>query len=748
MRARGGRSRNPSGRSTLLFVLDTPEDYERNRLFIRLGTSPTSRSRPRPAQLPPDCVSMMQASRSTRWLLPTSPHLSLAPNPARRRGHGVGGGDETTARPHGKGLFRPRSARQTGAMWFPAARALGSMALASGIGACAYVTGLDEYSKELCAGSCDGEVFATPAGDAGLGTADAGDGDGAFSPFDEASTTASDGAVHDRGVSVEEDCTSGCPTSVVIGYACRTGGCNTVDGRCMLAGQDCYCTSDGQCASGRCIRSTGQNDVSCGGACTGSGPRDGFNCALTNTAIPPIATTGFGYIPSNFVPNRSIVPATDTTIDCNVTYDTSTHAFKNWCSGQTPPYVDRSVVQSAGPSVDILSFRGLTLAAGATLTLTSSGAGGGAGVILAVYGKATILGAIHADGRDGASDASTPGAAGPGGDFKCGNSAGQDQGRDGHCSGGSGAGASAVGGTGPGGVGGSDVAGGAARPNAALRPLYGGCSGGASGSWACTTSGGGGGGAVQISAAGSLVIAGSVTANGGNGGSSTCQEAGCRLYGGGGGGGGSGGAILLEGETVITAGSTIAVNGGKGGASKGGGSGGLGGSASTLAGQPGEGYAFDTCGPPTQCGGGGGGAYGYLVIRSPNAGVCATTLVPAPVANASGTSCLCTANSHCASGECVDAESRCIGVCTGTGAADSVGCELLTSEPSSWSCPVGSCRTANSPAEPCTAADVPCWCTRDADCSNGKCVAWAGCAAEACTGSGTSDAFHCAQSPP
>jgi hypothetical protein len=329
---------------------------------------------------------------------------------------------------------------------------------------------------------------------------------------------------------------------------------------------------------------------------------------------------GFGYAPANFAPDAYTPPTSATIIDCATSYSATTHAFTDWCAGRTQPVVMSGVTQDGGPKVDVLAFAGLTMTTDGVLTLT-----GGNAVVLAVYGDAVIAGAIHADGAGGASGTSATGASGPGGNYNCAGSTGSSQPLDGHTSGGAGGGGEAAGGNGAGGVGGNTAAGGVARANASLSPLYGGCPGGTSGSWACQTSGGGGGGALQISAAGALSVGGSVTASGGAGGSSTCFAAGCGAggYGGGGGGGGSGGAILLEGHPVVTAGSTLTVNGGRGGDPNikrdGGaldaGQGGAGGTLSSPAGLAGSGYTSDGCGSFTQCGGGGGGGYGYLVVN-------------------------------------------------------------------------------------------------------------------------------------
>jgi len=544
----------------------------------------------------------------------------------------------------------------------------------------------------------------------------------------------------------DASCVKTTPTATT--WACPKGGCNSASGACSASGT-CFCTGDSQCNGGKCVKVSGQNDVSCG-SCTGTGAADGFACQLGNQGIPASCAVGFGYAPSNFTP-ASYAPAPGpTTINCATTYDSTNHAFTGWCAGQTKPTVASGVSQTGGPEMDVLAFAGLTIASGGTLTLT-----GGNAVVLAVYGDATIEGAIHADGALGTSNTSTPGASGPGGNYSCGSGTGTSQPSDGHCSAGAGGGASAAGGTGAGGVGGNTVAGGAARANASLKPLYGGCPGGTSGSWACQTSGGGGGGAVQISVAGTLTVSGVITANGGNGGTSTCFAGGCGTsgYGGGGGGSGSGGAILLEGQSVNTGSATITPNGGTGGAPNTtgggaagpGGQGGAGGDSASPTGGDGTGSTSDGCGSYTECGGGGGGGYGYLTVNAGEQSAsysCVTSLSPTPACSAAHSACLCVADSDCASGKCVSA-AQCTGTCTGTGSPDVAGCQIATSAPTAYGCPQGNCRDVTSPTGTCTAASVACWCTSDALCSGGTCVTWAGCASGACTGSGAGDGFHC-----
>jgi len=566
--------------------------------------------------------------------------------------------------------------------------------LSVGLGGCASITGLSAYSTDCADGCADGSVSKVAGGDASVETA-AGDAP-ATGPGSDAEAEAEDTgvAVDANGTGLDgADTDAGCeaadcmrtPTS----WACAKGGCNGAEGACAAA-DACFCTSDGQCNGGKCVKVSGQNDVSCG-SCTGTGAGDGFDCELGSTGIPTSCAAAFGYTPTNFAAATYMPPSGATTIDCATTYDSTSHAFTGWCAGETKPTVTSGVAQTGGPNMDILAFAGLTIAGGGTLTLT-----GGNAVVLAVYGDATIAGAIHADGATGSSNSTTAGASGPGSNYDCGSSTGTSQPSNGHCSAGAGGGASAAGGTGAGGVGGGTAAAGSARADASLKPLYGGCPGGTSGSWACQTSGGGGGGAVQISVAGTLTVSGTVTANGGNGGTSTCFSGGCGSdgYGGGGGGAGSGGAILLEGQTVNTGGGTITPNGGTGGfpnttgggGAGPGGQGGAGGNSGSPTGGNGTGSTSNGCGSYTDCGGGGGGGYGYLTTNGDQQAAaysCVTTLSPAPVCNSSHAGCLCVADSECPSGKCVSG-AQCTSACTGTGTADVAGCEVVTAAPTAF----------------------------------------------------------------
>ncbi len=553
-----------------------------------------------------------------------------------------------------------------------------ALVLGVALGACAQLSGLNEFA----AGdrSADGSVV------------DPADGD--------AQPTEGDAASREAGA---DGCGATCPGSAA--GTCPVGGCNAPSGACISAGQPCSCIRDSDCKSGKCVKTSGRNELSCGGGCTGTGAADGLGCALAAPGIPAAcAAPSFVYTPSNFVPASYTPPATATTIDCNTTYNSTTHAFTGWCAGQTAPAIYSNFPQSGGPSVDILAFRALTLDAANTLTLTGDNP-----IIIAVYGAADLSGVI-----DASAQGSTPGpgatacAAGAGGGGVPGPSspAGTDPG----AAGGGGGGLAAGGGAGDfstySGVGGNPAtgtdnigaSGGSAHGSSAVVPLTGGCSGGAGADGSPGNAGGGGGaggGGVQLSVAGTISGSGTIKTNGSAGGTgASASPALAHTSGAGGGGGGSGGAILIE--SPSTSSLTLQTSGGPGG---GGGTGygadttstntwsgipgGAGGTNSGVStGAPGSG------GPPGERGqsysgggGGGGGAYGRTKINTGAAPVyaCTTTLSPAPVCNAAHSSCLCVADSDCSSGKCVNASTECTGTCTGAGSADGADCQLIVS---------------------------------------------------------------------
>ena len=82
-------------------------------------------------------------------------------------------------------------------------------------------------------------------------------------------------------------------------WSCAKGGCNGAGGACSAQGQGCYCTSDPSCGSGKCVKVTGKNDVSCA-SCSGSGAAGRLRLpAREPRASPRRARATFGYTPSN-----------------------------------------------------------------------------------------------------------------------------------------------------------------------------------------------------------------------------------------------------------------------------------------------------------------------------------------------------------------------------------------------------------------------------------------------------------------
>jgi hypothetical protein len=499
--------------------------------------------------------------------------------------------------------------------------------------ACAQIAGVSQYRAGAAA--VDGGVV-EPAEEASVAS-EAGD------------DVAIDAVAPDTGV----------PEASATGpHACSRGGCNTLTRACVAAGR-CYCATDNDCSGSLCVSVPGQNDVSCGTNCTGSGPVDGFNCTLS------CRSSTFAYAPSNFTP-ASYTPPANATTDCNATYNSTSHKFTTGsCAGQAP-VIQAGIAQAGGGgAVDILVFKSLTVAG--TLTLVGNNP-----VILAVYGDATIRGTI-----DASANSASPGA---GGNQCAAASTGASTPSGLWEPGAGGGGQAAAGGTGGASRGGAGAP--ASAPQAATTvPLAGGCAGGlpfVGDALGFSPAAGAGGGAVQISAAGLLdVSSGTIKANGGSGGAGEIGKCNVANYpaqnGTGGAGGGSGGTILLEGSPV-TPGATQASggSGGTGGATpmpttQAGGVGAAGGVAGAP-GMPGGngtqiGSAPSGCtGGGTWSGGGGGGGSGGVVKTNP------------------GAACLCVKDSDCTTNQCSNASSQCTGTCSGPtapGSFDSANCAVV-----------------------------------------------------------------------
>jgi hypothetical protein len=112
----------------------------------------------------------------------------------------------------------------------------------------------------------------------------------------------------------------GCPMSTASGFSCPTlGHCNGTTSECSAAG-GCFCSNDTQCPSQKCVKVTGENDVSCG-TCTGTGSRDGYNCQLSSPGIPvPSGTTTYA-CPANAGYKNSPLTCDTTDTNCYCTAD-------------------------------------------------------------------------------------------------------------------------------------------------------------------------------------------------------------------------------------------------------------------------------------------------------------------------------------------------------------------------------------------------------------------------------------------
>jgi hypothetical protein len=473
-------------------------------------------------------------------------------------------------------------------------------------------------------------------------------------------------------------CLSGAPKDCSDGVTCTTDSCNPSTGACAHAANNASCGDAFSCTVDSCDANAGagtgcvnlEDDALCTAptcqavvACSPADPGAGASgCVFLDepdgTACPHTAgapTSGvcvgagtsptgagqagcilaFPYTPSNFSTGDSnawpttssplVVPA-----GCTFTFDTATPALT--ASGTetdtgapcaVPQGLEPLHVNQAGTTpvpAALLAVAGLTVDGTLKLEGTTRPA------LVVVWGDARISGVLNANG--------TAGAAGPGADTAgCSsvNASTAVTAGDG-ASGGAGGANASLGGTGGDGEGASS----AVTPagliptlaSSALKPLYGGCSGGKggaiSGGTSLVSAGGGGGGALQLSVAGKLTLSGRLSAAGGPGeggkvnrpGTANCQSNDA-CYGHGGGGGGSGGSLLVEsGALVLKANARITANGGGGG----GGAKGASLSSSTFSvgdGQVGSGGAVAATTPApggaggdasTSNGGGGGGA--------------------------------------------------------------------------------------------------------------------------------------------
>lgn len=273
--------------------------------------------------------------------------------------------------------------------------------------------------------------------------------------------------------------------------------------------------------------------------------------------------SAFPFSPSNFDPDaiderdRNM----DVLISCvnssNPVIFDSTNSSWSFPVGCTPsPTPAPQIISQGDESISVLSMRSLVIRPGSALRLK-----GNRPVILAVYGDATIDGALLAD-----ADGAIPGAGGN--RLSCGTQSG---GIGPYASGlGSGGGGGAFGQRGS--TGGKAPATGnggnaGTRISTVLVPLIGGCQGGAGGARSNTANGGvggAGGGALQLAVAGALEVNHwiAVSGGGGKGGKGASGSGGSA---GGGGGGGSGGGLLVEAAKLhLSSRARLIANGGAG----------------------------------------------------------------------------------------------------------------------------------------------------------------------------------------
>ncbi len=111
-----------------------------------------------------------------------------------------------------------------------------------------------------------------------------------------------------------------CPLSTPSGFSCPFGHCNGTTSECTTGG-GCFCSNDNQCNSGKCVKVTRENDVSCGSNCTGSGSRDGFDCELASPGIPSLGAGGTYSCPSSSGYKSTTLACDPTHTNCYCTAD-------------------------------------------------------------------------------------------------------------------------------------------------------------------------------------------------------------------------------------------------------------------------------------------------------------------------------------------------------------------------------------------------------------------------------------------
>ena len=114
---------------------------------------------------------------------------------------------------------------------------------------------------------------------------------------------------------------SGCPNSTATGFSCPVfGSCNGTSSECTAPG-GCFCSNDNQCLSKKCVKVTGENDVSCATNCSGSGGRDGFDCELASPGIPTLASGSSYSCPADSGYKNSTLSCDPTHTNCYCTAD-------------------------------------------------------------------------------------------------------------------------------------------------------------------------------------------------------------------------------------------------------------------------------------------------------------------------------------------------------------------------------------------------------------------------------------------
>jgi hypothetical protein len=367
------------------------------------------------------------------------------------------------------------------------------------------------------------------------------------------------------------------------------GACRAADGQCdyPFKASTAACNDSDACTTGDACNGSGgcagaplapcapstvchkseRRDCPTSAACTESVDAAKVNtpCAVAARngvcRLPDGACSSFPYIPSNFDPDAIAETGTGTGTDLHITCgtladpivcDTSVPSCTPPAGCTFPPLTDVRLITQGGVETMLLPVRDFIMDPGTAVKLRGSRP-----LIVAVYGSATIHGALLAD-----ADMEVPGAGGN--RAAC---APSQRGENGPFSSGEGGGGGGGGFGTAGGAGGRNAAGqssnGGGTLSSTLAPLLGGCQGGQGGGNGSGGLGGGGGGALQLSVAGTLQVTGMISVSGGggrggNGSNNSNNE-------GGGGGGGSGGGLLLEAFRLeLGNGVRLTANGGSG----------------------------------------------------------------------------------------------------------------------------------------------------------------------------------------